>query len=203
MKRHKKTLTQERDLQLGRCLPDLYDYKTLLYIGIKIRWNYPTFRGQDKFDTADYTIDILEINPETVAQLKKMNIEGHQFHNLFRPAPMFRTIYEGDVREVQTITPETYDVVMWWQGPEHVHLQEVEPTLSALWIKTKHLLVLGCPCSGITDEHPMAIKGADGPGTHYSRFDQQFFTSLGFEVDVVGECGKKGNNMLAYKRRAS
>jgi len=198
----KNSLAYERDRQLDRCLPELYSYKTLLYIGVKVRWNYPMFRGQDKFDRAGYKIDVLEINPKTVKRLKQMNKTGHRFRNTFRHPPMFRTIYEGDVRKVKEIVPRIYDVVMWWQGPEHVRLHEVKPTLDALWGKTKHLLVLGCPCSGITDEHPMAIGKSDGNySMHYSRFDKQFFIDLGFKVDIVGECGKKGNNMLAYKRR--
>jgi len=195
------TLLQMRDGQIPRCVPDLFEYHTLLYIGAKIRHYYPTFRGQDGFDRAGYEIDVVELSPENAKALREMNCNGHHFKNTWRPPGSFRRIIEGDVRDIERLTDEDYDVVMWWQGPEHVHLHEAEPTLAALWEKTRHLLVLGCPCSGVTDEHPMAGDGATGTGIHYSRFDRQFFINLGFEVDVVGRCGERGNNMMAWRRR--
>jgi len=195
------TLLQMRDAQISRCVPDLFDYHTLLYVGAKIRYNYPMFRGQDGFDKAGYEIDVVEVSPKNAAALRRMNEKGHQFKNTWRPPGSFRYVIEGDVRNIESLTDEDYDVVMWWQGPEHVHLKEVESALAALWRKTRHLLVLGCPCAGVTDEHPMAGDGATGPGIHYSRFDREFFIGLGFEVDVVGECGKRGNNMMAWRRR--
>jgi len=196
-------LRQARDKQIGRCVPDLFDHKTVLYIGAKLRWNYPFFRGQDGFAAAGCAVDVVELIAANVAKLKAVNANGHRFQNGLRGPGMFRKIIKGDVRHVSKLTRRRYDVVMWWQGPEHVHLHEVEPTLLALWQKTKKILLLGCPCGGITIEHPMARieRFKNSPSAHYSIFNDRYFADRGFTVDVVGECGVRGNNMLAVRRR--
>jgi len=196
-------LLAQRDRQIPRCLPDLFDYKTLLYIGMKIRNNYPSFRGQDGFDRAGYQIDVLELSPLTAQRLRRANENGHKFLNTYRPPGMFRTVIEGDVRNAKALTNGKYDVVMWWQGPEHVYPEEIEPTLAILFEKTKKLIVLGCPCSPTTELHPMVKNGQYKGSTsaHFSCIHSSFLEKLGYKTDLVGEPGQKGNNLLAWKRK--
>lgn len=200
-------LKAARDKQLGRCLPDLFDYKTLIYIGCKLRWNYPTFRGQDKFDAAHYEVSILELFPKNLALLKKANKKGHKFLNGYRPPGMFKAVIEGDVRDIKKLVSNKYDIVMWWQGPEHLPLDELPAAIDTLFSITEKILVLGCPCGGITKEHPMAEKVKPEPGgrivgisAHLSIFAIDYFEDRNFSTDLVGKCGEKGNNLLAWRR---
>ena len=192
-----------RDAQIPKCLPDLFDYKTLLYVGVKIRNNYPTFRCQDGFDKAGYEIDVIELSPVTAHRLRKANANGHKFMNAYREPGMFRTVIEGDVRNAEALTNGKYDVVMWWQGPEHVFPEEIKPTLKILFEKTNKLIILGCPCSPMTDLHPMVRNGKYKGSTsaHFSRIHHSFLESLGYTTDLVGKPGEKGNNLLAWKRK--
>lgn len=205
-----KYFRKARDRQIGRCLPDLFDYHTLLYVGCKLRWNYPSFRCQDGFDSAGYKIDILEILPKNIMRLNTANEKGYRFLNGYRGPGMFRNIIKGDVRDAKELGAESYDVVMWWQGPEHLPLEDIPTTLDDLFSMTNRLLVIGCPCSGVTERHPMADleqnkprpgERAVGISSHLSMFSREYFEDLDFNVDVVGICGEKGNNLLAWKRR--
>lgn len=205
-----KALRRARDGQLTRCIPDLFAYHTLLYIGCKLRWNYPTFRGQDGFDSAGYAIDVIELLSKNVIRLREANNQGHRFLNGFRESGMFRNIYEGDVRDTLETVSQDYDIVMWWQGPEHLPLDDLPKALGDLYSITKKILILGCPCNKITTVHPIVKieKFKPKPGqrqigisAHLSILSPDYFEHHGFEVDVVGECGVKGNNMLAFKRK--
>jgi hypothetical protein len=191
-----------RDEQLPRCVPDLFDHRSLLYVGAKLRWNYPTFRGQDLFDKAGYEIDIIELSPANAAALRRINKNGHKFRNGFKGPGMFRKIIQGDVRDVDQLTKDTYDVVMWWQGPEHVYLDEVKPTVKKLLAITRKLILMGCPCWTESLEHPMAAmeKYKGSTSAHFSILSPGFFEEMGFETDVVGIPGKKGNNMAVWRR---
>lgn len=204
-----RELRRQRDAQLLRCIPDIFDYHTLLYIGCKLRWNYPTFRGQDGFDKAGYEIDIIELHPKNLEKLRKANLEGHEFLNGYQKAGMFRNIIAGDVRDTLLLTSYKYDVVMWWQGPEHLPWYEIGTTLENLYLIAEKILVIGCPCSSIFGPHPMSRlkKFKAHPGerqigisAHLSLLSPDFFESLGFTVDIVGECDERGNNLLAFKR---
>lgn len=209
MNQEARELRRGRDRQLGRCVPDLFDYHTLLYIGCKLRWNYPTFRGQDGFDRAGYEIDIIELSPKNAARLRKANESGHKFLNGFRGPGMFRRIIEGDVRDAKALISGTYDVIMWWQGPEHLPLEDIPQTLEDLFSLTVRVLIIGCPCSGRTSVHPMARlqkfkptanERAVGISAHLSLLSPDYFESLDFTVDIIGKCDKRGNNLLAFKR---
>lgn len=189
-------LTKERDKQLLRCIPDIYDHKTLLHIGAQMKGSWPIFRDGDVFEALGYKIDILEIWPPNVAALQRLNKNGHKFRNKEKGPGAFRTIIEGDVSNPDHLGMlRRYDVIMYWHGPEHIPEDKIQQTLTRLFMKTLKILAISTPCGNHqrTQEHNPYEE-------HLSTLYPALFEGLGFETDLVGECGQPGNNLMAWRR---
>ena len=81
----------------------------------------------EEWKSAGYDITILEVWPKNVVDLKAAGFN----------------VIQGDVREYMPEHP--YDVVFWWHGPEHVHKQELMPTIDKILSYTNQALITGCP----------------------------------------------------------
>ena len=113
--------------QLKDSIPDIWSYRTVLYVGA--RTGRIDFGRQ--FRRNGYEIDILDIFEPNVAFL--------------RTIPWTNEVIHGDVREVDDIIDTTYDVVFWWHGPEHIERYELESTLLKLENVASNLVVCACP----------------------------------------------------------
>lgn len=178
-----------RKEQILRCIPDIFEYKTMLYIGAKVKKTFPAgMQMVPDFKEAGYKIDVLEAWRPNVRGLLKMN----------REKKIYRTIFLGDVRDLDHIlVGEDYDVVVWWHGPEHVKKEEIRPTLRKLEHHAKKLLIVACPY-GL---HEQGEAFGNPYEKHLSTiYPKDFKRRYGWHVDVIGKKDVTMSNLLAWKR---
>lgn len=165
--------------QLRKCIPDIFAYRTLLYIGANIK----RLEMVMKFIKAGYVIHFLEIWPTNAIRLKRN----------------FVNVIEGDVRSIEKLElEEKYDVVMWWHGPEHVKKEEIAPTLEKLIEKAEKIVIIACPYGKYEQGK---IRG-NPYERHLSTLNSMFFRMLGWKTNVVERvAGKSNSNLLAWHRK--
>jgi len=162
-------------------VPELFkEAGRLLYVGA----NPTRTRLIDVLWRAGHEITLLEIWPPNAAY--------------FADDRRFKHIVCGDVRDVPKGLPhESYDVVVWWHGPEHVLKQEAFPTLAALEALAK-LGVLGMPW-GTEPTGP----SLENPGYgHVSGWYAEDLAAVGYSTALLEEERATYRHMLAWKRRA-
>ena len=193
-------LRDQRIAQFSEKIPGALDYKTLLYIGGKVKKRWPKgVELVDKFLAAGYKIDILEAFDRNVAALRHFNKNGRIFKEEVRiKAGAFRRIIQGDVRnigKIRNLDPEGYDVVVFWHGPEHLYPYEIEEVVEKIEGISRRLVVFGCPF-GIY--HQRAV-GGNNFEIHRSALYPVFFENLGFKTETLGERDVKKSHILAWK----
>lgn len=174
-----RTIARKRQIM---SIPEVLDFKDLLYIGASPE----RFELVDLFYHAGYSIDVLEIHEPNVIALRKIN-KKHW---------IFNRVMLGDVRHVEKVVVHRYDITLFWHGPEHLHLNEVAPTLAKLEDWTKHLLICGSPWG----EYPQGpIKGNEHEVHRCSLFPEDF-KKLGFKTSTIRRHPGRGSNLIAWKR---
>lgn len=183
---------RDRHLQLEENIPDVWNYKTLLYIGAKVvekskaRWG--GMMMLPKFAEVGYFIDILEAWPNNVLKLQALNAEKR----------VFKHIIKGDIRNIDMLIRKTkYDIVMWYHGPEHVQENEVIPILQKLEEHANKMVIIACPW-GI---YKKGKVGGNAYEAHTSHLYPELFESIKWETDTIGPKDVPGSNILAWKRR--
>jgi hypothetical protein len=167
---------ENRTQSLQRLIPDLYDYKTVLYVGARSdRFDY----GKD-FRAYNYEITVLEAFETNVNYLKNID--------------WIKEVIHGDVRDFTS--NKTWDIVFSWHGPEHVEVRELTDTLLNLESFTNKAIVLGCPWGLF---HQKAIHNNPFE-VHASHNDYHIFENLGYNVECLGKKDVKGSNITAVKR---
>lgn len=169
----------KRKKQLERNIPDIWKYKTVLYIGArKYRRDFT-----NQFKQNEYKIDILEIFDKNIQSLKKLKF--------------INKLIKGDVREIDKLVNNKYDVVFWWHGPEHIQKRELKPTLNKLKKLTNHVLVCGCPYG----KYEQGAVYGNPWEKHLSYLEPRDFKKSSFKVEVLGKKDSLGSNILAWWRR--
>ena len=168
-----------REAQLQACLPNLFLYKTLFYVGAYVG----RMQMLPLFIEAGYKIDILEAFEPNYQGLLEFNAAG----------PVFRKIICGDIRTHRA--PNFYDVVMWWHGPEHVNLDELTKAREYLESIAKQYVVLACPW-GVFEQPPEPNPFEE----HLLALYPSDFESWGYETDTIGWPNIPGSNLIAWKR---
>lgn len=172
-----------REAQVRANVPEVFSYKTVLYIGAR----RSRMQLVDLFHEAGYAIDVIEIYPPNVEALKATNADRR----------WFREILQGDVRESEKFALDPYDVVVWWHGPEHVSKHELPGVIKGLMALTKKVLILGCPFGQIEQ----GISYGNVHETHSAYLYPEDFTALGFLANTIGPRDKGGSNIMAWWRR--
>ena len=168
--------SKDRDASLQRLIPDLYDYKSVLYIGARSdRFDY----GED-FRDAGYEVTILEIFKPNVRYLRTIKWVKYVCH--------------CDVRKFWGIS-NWFDIIFWWHGPEHIKDYEISATVLNLEKYAKVAVVLGCPWGYFRQG---AIHG-NKYEAHVSSNDYQIFEQLGYTVECLGKKDERGSNITAVK----
>jgi len=167
----------ERNDQLIRCIPDVLNYKTVLYIGIN------RFRSMFIKDFADakYMIDVIEIFKSNTEYWKKKDICNY--------------IICADIRTVKI--EKNYDLIVWYHGPEHVARDEAIKTFEKLEDHANKMLILGCPHGA----YPQGPEYGNENERHLSEWSGPDLMHYGFSVDIIGNHNEKGSNLLAWKRK--
>lgn len=174
------SVIEARENQFFRCIPDALEHETLLYVGA----NMKRMELLGLFVKAKFRIDIIEIWPVNIKELSAWN-EKHKF---------IRAIRQGDIRNMEI--PETYDVVMWWHGPEHIEADRIKDVLERLEKIAVKILVLGCPF-GV---YKQGAEYGNPYETHHIHFTPEFFEERGFSVETIGTKNIPGSNIMAWKR---
>ena len=175
--------------QMTRCISDVFDYSTMLYIGAKAKKTYPSgMQMVSDFKEAGYKIDVLEVWHPNILSLIKFN----------NKAKLYDRIIEGDVREAEKLIYKRYDIISWWHGPEHLMIKEIESALEKLTGLAKVIVVVASPY-GRHDQGEFR----DNPfEKHLSSIYPEFYEELGngWKWDAIGERDIKMGNLLAWKR---
>lgn len=164
-----------KERQLLTCVPDVLNYKSLLYIGASGRRQ----KTLGLFINRGYDYTILEIWHPNVEWLRKR----------------FKNVIEGDVRDIDDFNLGVFDIVCWWHGPEHVKENEVVPIFDKLKNMTKEILIAACPW-GIYEQD--AVDG-NLHEIHFSYLYPEFFEKLGWKTSTFGKRDVKGSNLLAWQ----
>jgi len=166
-----------RARQAFAAVPDLLDYKTLLYIGAsKARVEMLSY-----FIKKNYEITIMEAWTENVLYYR----QNSRFN-----------IIQADVRNVNKIPLGNFDVIMWWHGPEHVEKELLPDIFNELFKHTKKVLILACPWGLYIQQ---AVRG-NPYEVHRSHLYPEFFKELGFKTSTLGRRDRRGLNLIAWRR---
>ena len=64
----------------------------------------------------------------------------------------------GDVRDIEKLVENKYDVIFWWHGPEHVSKEDFEKIDNTFNKFKNTIIVIGCPygesLQGVVDGNP-------------------------------------------------
>lgn len=160
-------------------LPQLFSNPgTLLYIGARS----DAHSWLDELSLSDNLITVLEIWPANI-----IGLIGH---------PAIVDLVQGDVRFASEIFNEAkFDYIFYWHGPEHLPLQQIEPTLLMLESMCNRLVALACPY-GL---YPQGEHLGNTYETHQSTLYPEYFLSLGYEVKTDGKPDEIGSEIVAWK----
>ena len=175
--------------QMSRCIPDAFDYSTMLYIGANAKKTYPSgMQMIPDFKEAGYKIDVIEAWRPNVRNLIRFN----------NRAKLFERIINGDVRNVKKTVHKRYDIISWWHGPEHIKMSEIELTLEKLAGLAKVMVIVACPYG----RHNQGKFCGNPYEKHLSVIYPEFYQELGdgWRWDAIGERDIKMGNLLAWKR---
>jgi len=170
-----RDIRNERDKQLERCIPGLFDYKSVLYIGANI---YRCDVLKD-FRNHGYKIDILE------------PFKGNC--DYYRGVIGINKVHQGTIQKF--ITPIKYDIVFWWHGPEHVTKEDLEISLKNMESMAKFLVVLGSPW-GKNDQEQIYGNPLE---KHVSSIYEEDFNQRGYAVDAIGTKDTWNSNLLIWR----
>jgi len=170
-----------RQAQLIRCIPDITDYRTLLYIGA----NCNRMQMIPLFLSAGYVIDVVEVFRPNWQGLVKLN----------EASKIFRNIIHADIREYKT--EELYDIVMWWHGPEHADYVSMVKVVRYLESLATKYVVLACPWG----EYKQNAVGNNIYEEHLQSLSIEDFTIYGYQVDTIGKKDTTGSNLIAWKKK--
>lgn len=165
---------ENRLKHLVACIPDVFDYKTVLYVGGGNR-----LQVFDEFVKHNCTIDIVEVFAPNI--LKLVNVKG------------IRSIFHSDI---ETFNPkDKYDVVFFWHGIEHIKKGSVHKLIKKIERYTTKLIVFGCPY-GIYEQ---GAEYGNEFEKHISVWYPDDFPLRGFKCDTIGMKDTKRANLIAWK----
>ena len=180
-----------RKRQLLKFIPEILKCESMLYIGANPR----RFELMDLFwaEAPQMKVDVMEAWEPNVEGLKALNAKYG----------IFRNILHDDIRDyadLDGIGDEqeyfgSYDVVMFWHGPEHLKIQEIPPVLEAMERAAEKLVILGCPWG----KYPQGNVGGNPFEEHNSVLYPRMFQQWGYNTATIKKPNKRGGHILAWK----
>lgn len=157
------------------CVPDVFNYKTVLYVGGGNR-----LQMFDQFVKNGCIIDVVEVWQPNVLKLAK--VEG------------IRTVHHSDI-EVFNPT-DKYDVVFFWHGLEHIRKEKVTQLFKKFDSYVNYLIVLGMPYGN----YPQGTLYDNPFENHVSSWYPEDFKYRKWNCDTIGKRDTKRANLVAWKR---
>jgi hypothetical protein len=171
-----------RKEHLISAIPDLLQYKTILYIGARPG----RMQMLDLFLNANYYITILEIFEPNVEELIKMNQNKRIFDN----------IQLGNVEKINDYGFENFDIIMWWHGPEHIPYEKLEDVIKQLENKANHYVIMGSPF-GLCRQ---GLCYGNKYERHISLLYPNNFEKWGYQIKTDGEQDVRAGHILSWKK---
>lgn len=167
---------RDRTASLKRIVPDLFDYKSVLYVGARTdRFDYG-----NSFKEKGYDITVIEIFEDNINYLKKI--------------PWLKEVIAGDIRTFST--DKKFDVSFWWHGPEHIKDYELRGVVDNLKKITNKLIVFGCPWG----RYELGALYNNPYERHITHWDYTSFEEMGFEVECLGTKDVPLSNITSVMR---
>ncbi len=172
----------QRSKTLADVVPPLAGMKSLLHVGEQMRdgWEF----WPDWFRAHGIELfDVLEIYGPSAKTLRTM--------------PLWRNVYQGDVRDCAQMSVAPVDVVFWWHGPEHVPkcgFQTAIDNLVGGW--QPKLIILGMPW-GVhrNDDREWENKAS----LHVATWYPAELEAMGWEVRTDGPVDVPSGHITAWK----
>lgn len=165
-----------RDMQLITCIPDVFKYKSVLYIGA----HEGRMEMLKDFRNFGYIIDIVEPFDKNVEYCKLI--------------PGVDNVYLSTIQDFKP--NKKYDIIFWWHGPEHISEGEINSTFKHIENMGMKFVILGCPWGKYEQT---AIKGNDYE-IHQKHWYPEELNRLGYKTNTIGTVDVKGSNLLAWKQ---
>jgi|GEM_PF-1130257 len=160
---------------LLKIAPDVFKYKSVLYIGASIERSL----FLEEFIKANYQITILEIFEKNV--------------DFYKNQKNIKEVLQGDV--INYDFKEKFDVVFWWHGPEHIDANCLSETVKKLESIANNIVVMGCPYG----RHEHGEIYGNIYEKHLSSYNEGYFEDLGYTVDYFGRRDIVCSNICAAK----
>jgi hypothetical protein len=176
------TTEQDRLEQLERCIPDIWDHKTYLYVGA----NEERFHFKEQLKAVwikGSVIDVVEVSPERAEFLKW--------------TPFVRHSLVYDIADFAEECPIHYDVIIWSHGPTCLAGPNEAIEVITNLERNCELLVLMCPWGKYPENDPSKHLYDINKFSMYP----EAFENFGFNVSVIGEPDTAGSNILAWTKR--
>ena len=142
-----------------KLIPELWTGGTCLYVGAK-----PARREMaETMKEIGFAVDAIEAWPNHYFGLTDWNKKNQ----------VFRDIFLGNVLYAERIVRRTYDVVMWWHGPEHVAKEALPDFLATIQRICRGTIIMAFPHGDFEqsplegnpmDAHLWFPKAIDFPG---------------------------------------
>ena len=163
-----------------KLLENCYPIETILNIGIgpnlsALKWNKII---SDLWPCMTYLENL---------DLDKLAIKKAKDHN----NPLISNVYYGDIKDLESLYDEnSFDLIYWNQGPEHIYREERESTFRGLEKVASKAIFMHCPWG----------SGYDYDKWHYSKNIQKGeFESFGFTCMYHGKINTKTTGIMSYK----
>lgn len=170
---------QARQEQLDSLIPAaLKDGKgkRMLYVGGHLRYGR-NLQMSHYFLECGYKIDVIEVFPANVMQLQKVE--------------WISRLTEGDIRYYDPM--RTYDLTVFWHGPEHLTKEEVTELLQNMK-RYSNAVIFATP-NGHYDQGEEYGNTAEN---HLSDWTAADFDQLGMTASAIGEPNQRNGNVVAY-----
>jgi len=174
-------LIMDRFPQLKRHVPEMFNAPgRLLYIGANERRHHYC----PELFAAGNELTVLEAWEQNIAGLKRKE--------------MFHNVVLGDARCVDTIQlgRRMFDYVVFWHGPEHLAVDELEGTVTKIERVTQKIVVLASPW-GL---YPQDAVGGNEFEIHQASLYPDDYKNLGYNVKTLGSPNVVDSHILAWKR---
>ncbi len=167
-------VAEEVKKSLLQLAPDLFSYRSVLYIGVNpIRSLF-----LEEFIKAGFRTTVLEIFEPNVDFLRNLNLVDE--------------VIEGDI--VDFDFKNSFDVIFWWHGPEHIGESLLEPILKKMENFAK-VVAIGCPWG----KYEQGEKYGNPYEKHLSQYREGYFEKLGYKVNYFGIRDIRDSNICAVK----
>ena len=181
----KNSIQLEREKNIQKWIPELFSkkYTSVLYVGA----NKKRQHFVDLFEMFEYSkITILEIFGENVKFLKTK----------FLPSQIF-SIVHGDVRYVDQLNLNKFDVIFFWHGIDLLPKNDVKTTIKKLENLGTKLIVLGLPFGRYLKDDTIFDNNPNED--HVNPIYPSFLKDLGFKIETMGPPDVIGSSITAWK----